>query len=68
MATATPITNRDEFKAATAEPSKFVSIYVHEGPVPDEVRQRFEEKAPAYADKVAHYKFDLTVHPPEVCF
>ncbi|KAK7181140.1 hypothetical protein PSPO01_12772 [Paraphaeosphaeria sporulosa] len=65
MATATPITSKAEFDAAIAEPTKFVTIYVHDGPIPEEVRQRFQATAPAFADKVENYKLDLQQNPEE---
>ncbi|KAL5416307.1 hypothetical protein PMIN04_008201 [Paraphaeosphaeria minitans] len=42
MAIATPITSKADFDAAIAELTKFVTIYMHNGPIPEEVRQRFQ--------------------------
>ncbi|KAL5376244.1 hypothetical protein DPSP01_010596 [Paraphaeosphaeria sporulosa] len=67
MATATPITSKAEFDAAIAEPTKFVTIYVHDGPIPEEVRQRFQATAPAFADK-AKEKMKLEKLPALLVF
>ncbi|KAL1610479.1 hypothetical protein SLS60_002147 [Paraconiothyrium brasiliense] len=63
MATAKPIESKADFEAAIAEPAKFVVIYVYEEHVPEGMRERFQAQAPAFADKVEHYKLDIAQDP-----
>lgn len=55
-----------DFEAAIAEPTKLIMIYVHEGPISDEVRGRFQEYAPKFAGKIESYKLDTKANPSEV--
>ncbi|KAJ4349621.1 uncharacterized protein N0V89_008237 [Didymosphaeria variabile] len=65
MATAKPIESKADFEAAIAEPTKFVIIYVYEEHVPEGMRERFQAEAPAFADKVEHYKLDIAQNAAE---
>lgn len=66
MSTATPITSQADWDAAIAEPSLFVTVYIHEGPVPEDMTERFQAIAPLFQGKVLSYKLDLEQNPAEV--
>ncbi|KAJ4305065.1 hypothetical protein N0V90_000595 [Kalmusia sp. IMI 367209] len=62
---AKPIESKEDFEAAISGTTKYVSIYVHEGPIPEEVRERFKENAPKFAETFENYKLDIATDPAE---